>query len=492
MARCERLGCITMELYRGFDLFRFLRLKTFTSVLCLWVFCCASPGCGKDKNGDVDAAVQDAAADGSETDVDAGVSDGGDPGPDGAVAPVVFCPRLSEPTGETIHVTPEEADDLRSIVMNAEPGATIVLDDGYYDMSGGDNSHRLSFYTDGVTLRSASGEPENVVLDGNYVTGELLSIAASNITIAEITLARAYHHPIHVTGAADRDTENTWIYRVRILDPGQQAIKINPSSQRKYTDRGRIECCYMELTDEGRAEVRDNCYTGGVDAHAAWQWEIRDNTIIGFWCESGLSQHGIHMWRTSRDTLVERNRIIDCARGIGFGLTETYGGTPRSYPDNPYPDLGFLDNIDGIIRNNFVSAASVALFNSSAGFDSGISIAQSPGSQVLHNTVVSLQPPFSSIEWRFSKTNAVILNNLVTHNLMERNNAQATADGNIENAPIDFFVDAESGDLHLDPDTASTAIDSGVYVAPGLCDEDIDGDPRGEFRDVGADEIPVE
>jgi hypothetical protein len=52
-----------------------------------------------------------------------------------------------------------------------------------------------------------------------------------------------------------------------------------------------------------------------------------------------------------------------------------------------------------------------------------------------------------------------------------------------------MFVDAAAGDLHLVAG-ASAAIDQGVDLAAGLCDDDIDGDarPLGGARDVGADE----
>jgi uncharacterized repeat protein (TIGR01451 family) len=53
-----------------------------------------------------------------------------------------------------------------------------------------------------------------------------------------------------------------------------------------------------------------------------------------------------------------------------------------------------------------------------------------------------------------------------------------------------LFVDGAGGDLHL-TQSASSAIDRGVPVAAGLCDDDIDGHPRpsGGGRDIGADEV---
>jgi hypothetical protein len=457
----------------------------------------AMMGCRDDEKKDSlrDAAVDggpDGESDGGSRSDGSGVADSatGDAAlADGGVLPPVACGPLDPPSGDVVEVHPADADSLRDIVGSAATGTTVLLHDGTYDMSGGDSIHRLVFSTPGVTLRSASGNPQNVVLDGGYVTGELVSIAASNITIAELTLTRAYYHPIHVTGAADADIENTRIYRVRIIDPGEQAIKVNPSTQNHYADNGIVECCHLELTDSGRAEIRNNCYTGGVDAHAAWNWVIRLNTIVGFWCSSGLSEHGIHLWRKCRATLVERNQIIDCARSIGFGLAETAAVNERQYPDDPYPNSGYMDHIDGVIRNNFVFAQSSALFASDFGFDSGIALAQARGAKVVHNTVVSTQAPFASLEYRFENTAAEIKNNLLSHNLMERNNAQADCAGNQEEAPLTFFVDGAGGDLHLDTVGGVAAIDAGVDLAAGLCDEDIDGEMRSGPRDVGADEV---
>jgi hypothetical protein len=107
---------------------------------------------------------------------------------------------------------------------------------------------------------------------------------------------------------------------------------------------------------------------------------------------------------------------------------------------------------------------------------------------VLHNSVVSTQAPYSSIEWRFSGTTATVTNNLVSHNLRPRDGAQASTAGNVEQAPLSLFVDASKGDLHLLPDAAA-AIDQGAPVEGGLVTDDIDGDARSGAFDVGADEL---
>ncbi len=398
------------------------------------------------------------------------------------------CPPLPPSTGRSVAVGTEA--ELWNAVNTAQEGDVILLADGTYNL--GQNGHYVWIDTPGVTLRSASGNREAVILDDNYDGTEIVSIIASNVTIADLTIKRAGTHPIHVTTSDSGDTLDTLIYNVHIIDPREQAIKINPhTAQINYPDYGEIACSYIELTDEGRPHVNPTaggCYTGGVDAHQARGWKIRDNVIEGFWCPNGLSEHGVHMWRGCRDTVVERNVFIDNARGVGFGLATS--GDARTYADNPCPEAGggYVDHYGGVIRNNFIFASRSELFSSSAGFDCGICLWQACHATVVHNSVVSTQAPFSSVEWRFDNTYADITNNLVSHNLMDRG-GHATLAGNLDSAPLSLFVDGANGDLHLAED-ASDAVDQGVSVEAGLCDDDIDGDARpiGPARDIGADE----
>jgi len=398
------------------------------------------------------------------------------------------CPPLPPPSGNTVEVS--TVAQLQSAVNSAASGDTILVADGVYSLPGG---VYLQFDVPDVTLRSASGNREAVVLDGNYATTEIVQIVASNVTIADLTLREAYYHPIHVMSTAGGPTNGALIYNVHIVDPREQAIKINPGYLSSYyVDDGVVACSHIELTDAGRPHVNPTaggCYTGGVDAHQAQGWVIRDNLIEGFWCPTGLSEHGVHFWRSCRGTIVERNVLRDNARGIGFGMAAE--GDARTYPDDPCPSAGggYVDHYDGVIRNNFVFASRSELFASDASFDCGICLWQACGAQVLHNSVASTQAPFSSIEWRFSRTDVEIVNNLVTHNLMERNSAAATLAGNLPEAPLSLFVDGPGGDLHL-AEGADAAIDQAVAVAAGLCDDDVDGETRpiGDARDVGADE----
>ncbi len=394
------------------------------------------------------------------------------------------CVPLPPPAGAIIDVTPGQAGQLASIVSGAPAGSTIRLANGTYALGGA----LLNLRAPGVTLRSLSGNAASVVLDNNYQGGDLVAVTASNVTVADLTVQRAFYHPIHIAPSSGPLT-GTLVHNVRVIDPGEQGIKINPNAG-FYPDAGEIRCSRVELTDQGRPFIRNNCYTGGIDGHQAQGWRVRDNVIAGFWCTTGLSEHGIHFWTGSRDTLVERNVLRNNARGIGFGLGFNTPG--RTYPDAPCPGVTTAGHFRGVIRNNFVVVNDPRVFSQgSGGFDAGIALEQVCLAETSHNTVYSTQPPFSSIEWRWAGNAGRIANNLVSHNLRPRDGATATVAGNIQNGPPTLVVDLPgSGDLHLRIDAAA-AIDQGIVLPPGTVDGDIDLDPRDVAPDVGADEQRV-
>jgi hypothetical protein len=399
-----------------------------------------------------------------------------------------LCAPLAKASGRIISVNPGQVSQLRRIAANSLPGDTILLEDGLYQLKG----NYLWFSKPGVTLRSASGNPASVVLDGGYKTTGIITIAASDITIAEITISHARTHPIHVISSESGNAENTLIYRVNIIDPREQAIKINPRKKGGFTDNGTIACSTLVMTEHGRTQVNSNasaCYTGGIDAHQSRNWIIRDNLIQGFWCQHGLSEYAIHFWRGGRDTLIERNHLKDNARGIGLGLMKK--GKARTYSDNACPTSGggYIGHYGGNIKNNFISASSPALFASSAGFDCGICLWSACGATVTHNSIFSTGDNFSSIEWRFPATrNILIENNIVSHVLRRRNGASARLKNNLKNAPSRLFNAPEKGDLHL-KSSASQAIDNATSIYNGEIDYDIDYEKRLVAPDIGADEF---
>ncbi len=408
-----------------------------------------------------------------------GSGTGGDAGSGGSGGGTsLACPPLPAPTGAVVNAKPSDAASLHSIVMGAAAGSTILLADGTYDITS-----TLQLAKAGVSLRSASNDASKVIIDGKYAVNELVAVSATNVTIAHVTLTHAVDHAIHAyPPGANQDVKNLVIYGVKLVDHGEQFVKVNPiGSTPGYVDEGRVECSEFLMTAAGRPKVESccgGCYTGGIDVHAAWKWVVRNNRFEGIYCENGgLAEHAVHFWKGARDTLVENNTIIDCARGIGFGLG---GGTgDRVYPDNPYGGAK-LAHYDGIIRNNVVWA-------NHAFYDTGIELDIAKQPLVFHNTVMhgsGATKAFSSIDYRFAETFAVIQNNL-TNKITVRDGAQGTVDHNLQNTPLAYFVAAGS-DFHLQSGAAN-AIDQGVSVAQAGVDMDGQAHDQGA-PDLGADE----
>jgi hypothetical protein len=393
-------------------------------------------------------------------------------------APVTTCSALPPSAGTVVNLTAAQAGSLHEITLNAAAGTTFILAPGSYAIAGS-----LRLEKPDLTLRSSTDRAADVVIDAGYAVAEAIVIRASNATVAHLTVTRAVDHAIHISPASEGvDVLAPNLYGLVVTDNGEQFLKVNPlGTAAGYVDRGRVECSAFLLTAAGRPHIERStggCYTGGIDVHAGRDWVVRRNRFEGIYCAGeGLAEHAIHFWKRSRGTLVENNTIVNCARGIGFGMGDSDTGT-RVYPDAPYG--GDLGHIDGIIRNNVIYADIDY-------FDTGIEIMQACQPLVVHNTVVSWTGAgfFSSVDYRFGRTRATVQNNLVRR-ITVRDGAAGTVDHNFENTPESYLVAPKLGDFHLTA-SADNAIDRGVaLVESGL---DMDGEPhtRG-LPDLGADE----
>ena len=211
-----------------------------------------------------------------------------------------------------------------------------------------------------------------------------MAIAASDVLIAHVTLTRAVDHLVHIVPAGDATVRNPRLYGVRFVDAGEQFVKVNPNGGRAgFVDAGRIECSLFSLTTEGRGRVESlggtSCYTGGIDVHGGRDWIVRLNRFENIYCQTGrLAEHAVHFWQGSRGTLVENNTIINCARGIGFGLGPS--GRAAAIRTMPGRRSGYVGHDGGLIRNNVIYADSPE-------YDTGIGLEQARDVRVFHNTV---------------------------------------------------------------------------------------------------------
>jgi chitodextrinase len=345
---------------------------------------------------------------------------------------------------------------------NPSCSTTILIANGTYTLS-----DMLPVSAPNMTIKSQSGNRDAVVLQGDAMTSSasvkmIFRVDANNFTAESMTLQRVGWHLIQVVGENNRDnfTAKNMVFR----NAWEQMLKVTyVDTSTVGSDNGLVENSLFEFTSGQAGQY----YTGGIDAHNAKNWIVRGNTFKNIISPSGsVAEHAIHFWSNSEDTLVEKNLIINCDRGIGFGLVQGRG------------------HLRGIIRNNMIYHTS----GNGSFADVAIEADESPNTQIYNNTIFMQNTYPNAIEYRFPLSSGLIIrNNLTNKTILARDGATAMLSNNITNAASAWFVNVGQGDLHLANNTTA-ANNAGIAIS-GLTD-DFDGNtrPQGGGIDVGADE----
>ena len=369
---------------------------------------------------------------------------------------IITCFCLSTVTGMKANtVVVRTYEELRVYLDNAVRGDTILIANGTYRLD-----DILAVRAGDITIGSQSGDRDAVILTGDGMNGAQQQhgfwVDANNVTIRDITISDVRNHCIQT----NVDVDGLHVINCILKDAGEQILKVPRGEVLSPSENGIVENCLFEYS----AGIGPRYYIGGVDCHFAKGWIVRNNVFKYIKSpEQEIAEHAIHFWNDSENTLVEKNVIINCDRGIGFGL-----GSSR--------------HSGGIICNNMI-------YHDESFGDVGISLESSPDTQVYNNSIFYENDYYSAIEYRFPETKDVyIANNLTNKVIWQRDGATGTIDNNITDAMSSWFSGVSNGDLHLVSDDLSQVIDKGIDI-PGLSD-DIDGDarPLGLGTDIGADE----
>lgn len=363
--------------------------------------------------------------------------------------------------------TAQEFRDAIYQANNSGGNMTILLADNTYEVASAESYPYLT--ASNVVIRSKSGNRDAVILTGGGMrdlgpdrTENGIYAVGNNITIADLTIKDVGNHAIAVTG------DNLFVHNVKMQNIYQQMLKGNATGG--GADKGTVQCSIFEYT----AGIGPQFYLGGIDVHQADNWRVNDNIFKGIASPDYqlVAEHAVHFWRNSSNNIVERNVMINCDRGVGFGLGEQFGN----------------GNSGGIIRNNMI-------FNdgSNPNNDVGIGLEQSPGTKVYNNTIyITYQ---NAIEFRFGETSDVdIANNLTNKSITwRRDNGALPFPGtsNYLNAQSNWFENANSGNLRL-TSNYSEVVDQGIYLNDVV--EDIYQTDRrqGNATDIGAHEFLTE
>jgi hypothetical protein len=377
---------------------------------------------------------------------------------------LLWCAAMAAQAQTTISVNSAAALQNAVQTANSAGGNRIIsLADGTYTLS-----DTLYVNAPNVSIVGASGNRDAVIVQGTGMSssasvGTIIRVAASGFQLRYVTLQKSKYHLVQIVGENNADSPS--LRDCVLRDAYEQMVKvsIDPANTGVTSDNGLVENCLFEYT----AGIGPQYYIGGIDAHGSKNWVVRGNTFRNIASPSGsVAEFAVHFWDKSANNTVERNVIVNCDRGIGFGLQ------------------GF-GNSGGVIRNNMIYHAA----NNHPFADSAIALADSPNSAVYNNTVFNDNSYPWAIEYRFTATTGVeVSNNLVNKQILSRDGATATASNNVSNAVASWFVNPSSGNLHL-ASAVSSVVDNGKTIS-GLTN-DIDGDarPAGAAVDVGADEF---
>jgi hypothetical protein len=293
------------------------------------------------------------------------------------------------------------------------------------------------------------------------------------VVIADLTLGYCRFHGVQVRGEPPYHVSGLRVHNCRLVNCNQQFIKGSSSESDPLgaTD-GYIEGCLFEFTSGWAYQF----YTGGIDIHKGVNWVVRDNLFRNLRVpagQTGIAEHAVHFWKRCstrpQNVVVERNWIINCDRGIGFGLSNAEGGFAGG---------------ESAIRNNMV-------FNDGTGphTDVGIGLEYADGVHVDNNTVV-VQKYWAPIEYRFAgSSHLVFRNNLVNGPITRRDDAPpAVLSANCERIEPSWFEDVATGNLHL-TGKANPVIDAGRTLGEFLDDMDGRRRPQGLGWDIGACEF---
>jgi hypothetical protein len=347
-------------------------------------------------------------------------------------------PALPAPQGQVVHV--RSTEELRKAIEAGPEGATILVADGVYHL---DNVVLKT--RNGITIRSASGNREKVVLDGEGLqkAGQrrvCISVhGCHDFTIADMTIQN-YEYGLLLYGDGDirRPLVHNMIFRnfwvrglkgthpQRIWDSWENLATVEQAEKTRPRN-GRIEYCLF-TNEKPKEDVKDGFngdYVSGIDMMWLKNWTIADNVFVNVRGHNGGGRGAIFLWVNSEDVLVERNIIVNCDRGVCFG-------NPMA-AENGMPHM-----TRGIARNNFITA----------GAGQAIEFQHTVSSMACDNTVYGQDLRYRrTIEIQNGDKDARFHGNLVQGSMYIEKGVDL--ERNIVGDLAGWFVNPAAGDLHL-------------------------------------------
>lgn len=369
-----------------------------------------------------------------------------------------------------VHVS--DTQGLATAIRRAEPGDTIILADGTYNIAG-----KIQ-----AVARGEAGKP--IVVRAEHRLKALIRV--SGLIGFEINASYWEFRDLDMHGVCADDSECEHAFHVvgadgvklvgnRMVD-FNAPVKVNAAIDRKMPSDELIEGNEIFDTHPRRTANPVN----GLNLDNANRWVIRGNFIYDKHKALGdqVSYAG-YVKGGGEAPLFERNLVL-CARkdmsgGTRVGLSLGGGGMAPGLCAPHWDDNTPCDpeTTGGVIRNNLIANCS----------DVGIYLNRAKDTQVLFNTLVRTH----GIDFRFPSSTGEAKGNVLAARINNRDDANFTSEANLERQLSTTFEaiyqNADAGDFRLKGSPAALV---GKGGADKRVSDDFCGRPRKGALDLGA------
>nr|WP_319393020.1 alpha/beta hydrolase-fold protein [uncultured Desulfobacter sp.] len=306
---------------------------------------------------------------------------------------------------------------METVKQNAKGNLTVLLQDGTYNVP-----NVITITGDYVTYKSASGKKDAVTIKGKGLEGNVtnvFSIKGNHVYLENLKIGETKRHAVQIHG--EEGIKNISISNVHFYDTGEQLLKgsYDKRTPNRFASNGLIKNCIFEFS-RGQAF---QFYTGGIDIHHGEKWVVKNNVFRNIRNPGGkLTEGAIHFWNHSQNIIVTNNKIINCDRGVMFGLD-----------NSPL--------VSGQIVNNYIHVVR----------DTGIYLCNASQISVFNNTIYIDSAYPNAIEYRFKDSHDIVIsNNLSNKSIRDRDGGTAQVFNNVTSARNSWFVSPKEGNLNLD------------------------------------------
>lgn len=302
-----------------------------------------------------------------------------------------------------------DSQTLINALKQAQPGNTIVVADGEYELSGKRFNTSASEADQNNPIILKAENPGKAHLNLSSIEGIFLHQPYWTITGFRFKCASSNcDHAIHIVSNA----QHTSISHNEFID-FNAALKIN-SSGGQYPDNGIVSNNYFYATKPRNTHLS----VTPINIDQASHWVISKNIIRDFIKTSGNKvSYGAFMKGGASNGIFENNLIICNTSktrysGSQVGLSIGGGGMNDHRNNAPY------EATNTVIRNNIISHCN----------DVGIYINKGENSLINNNTIYNT----SGIDIRFAESSALVINNIFSGKLRTRDNGKILKDaGNL-------------------------------------------------------------